>query len=78
MLEMARSALQQYATKFKLDGLSYEELSGMHRSISDIVEAIGTTADTTEEKKNHTLSLLPDTLKAINTAYGSKNGGEGQ
>ncbi|MBQ2446504.1 MAG: serine/threonine protein kinase [Oscillospiraceae bacterium] len=78
MLEMARSALQQYATKFKLDGLSYEELSGMHRSISDIVETIGTTADTTEEKKNHTLSLLPDTLKAIDTAYGSKNGGEGQ
>ncbi len=75
MLEMARSALQQYATKFKLDGVSAEELTEMHSYIEAIIHSISTTADTTEEKKNHILTLLPDTLKAIDAAYSTKKGG---
>lgn len=75
MLEMARSALQQYATKFKLDGVAKDKLTQMHNSISAIVHTISPTADTTEEKKDQILNLLPDTLKAIETAYGTKKGG---
>ncbi len=75
MLEMARSALQQYATKFKLDSIPKDELIQMHSSISSIVHTISPAADTTEEKKDLILTLLPDTLKAIDTAYGTKKGG---
>ena len=75
MLEMARSALQQYATKFKLDGVAKDKLIQMHNSISAIVHTISPTADTTEGKKDQILNLLPDTLKAIETAYGTKKGG---
>ncbi len=75
MLEMARSAVQQYATKFKLDDVPRDELSRMHSTISAIVRSISPTADTTEEKQNHILTLLPDTLRAIDAAYGTKKGG---
>ena len=75
MLEMARSAVQQYATKFKLDNVPREELSAMHSTISAIVRSISPTADTTQEKKEHILTLLPDTLRAIDAAYGTKKGG---
>lgn len=75
MLEMARSAVQQYATKFKLDNVPREELSAMHSTISAIVRSISPTADTTQEKKDHILTLLPDTLRAIDAAYGTKKGG---
>ena len=75
MLEMARSAVQQYATKFKLDNVPREDLSAMHSTISAIVRSISPTADTTQEKKDHILTLLPDTLRAIDAAYGTKKGG---
>jgi serine/threonine-protein kinase len=75
MLEMARSAIQQYATKFKLDDVPRESLSEMHRSISAMVRSINTTTDTTTNKKNNTITLLPDTLRAIDSAYGTNKGG---
>ena len=75
MLELARSALQQYATKFKADGIEQEKLTGMYELISDTVKNIATTADKTEEKKNNTISLLDDTERAIKNAYGTCKGG---
>ncbi len=75
LLEMARSALQQYATKFKLDGIPHQEMSQLHSTITEIASSIHPTAETTEEKKDHILTLLPDTLRAIDVAYGTKNGG---
>lgn len=78
LLEMARGALQQYATKFKLDGLSYEALTQLHSSVSDIAQSIRATAETTQAKQETILSLLPETLKAIDTAYGVRTGGEAQ
>ena len=78
LLEMARAALQQYATKFKLDGVAYAELSEMHHSISTVAASIQPTADTTQAKQDLILALLPDTLNAIDTAYGVKTGGGAQ
>lgn len=78
LLEMARAALQQYATKFKLDGVAYAELSEMHHSISTVAASIQPTADTTQAKQDLILALLPDTLNAIDTAYGIKTGGGAQ
>lgn len=77
LLEMSRSALQQYATKFKGDGITKEQLQAMYNDIEKTVNEIETTADKTTEKKNKTISLLDDTKNAINTAYGTGKGGNG-
>ena len=75
LLEMSRSALQQYATKFKGDGITHEQMQSMYTKISDTVNSIATTTDKTEEKKNGTISLLDDTKNAIDTAFGTSKGG---
>ena len=75
LLEMSRSALQQYATKFKGDGITQKQMQDMYTTISNAVNSIATSADKTEEKKNNTISLLDDTKNAIETAFGTSNGG---
>lgn len=75
LLEMSRSALQQYATKFKDDGITQKQMQDMYTTISDTVNSIATSADKTEEKKNNTISLLDDTKNAIETAFGTSKGG---
>lgn len=75
LLEMSRSALQQYATKFKGDGITQEQMQSMYSKIADTVKSITTSADKTEEKKNSTISLLDDTKNAIDTAFGTSKGG---
>ncbi len=78
LLEMSRSAIQQYSTKFKGDGVTQDQLNEMLTQVSDTVRSIETTADKTAEKKNKTISLLDDTKKAIETAYGTDIGGDQQ
>lgn len=75
LLEMSRSALQQYATKFKGDGITQKQMQDMYTTISNTVSSIATTADKTEEKKSNTISLLDDTKNAIETAFGTSKGG---
>lgn len=75
LLELSRSAIQQYATKFKGDGISEADITKMYELVEKTVTGITTTADKTEEKKNKTVSLLSDTKQAIETAYGTKTGG---
>lgn len=75
LLEMSRSALQQYATKFKGDGITQKQMQDMYTTISDTVNSIATSVDKTEEKKNNTISLLDDTKNAIETAFGTSKGG---
>lgn len=72
LLELARSALQQYATKFKNDGISYEEIRQQYELISRTLKSVVTTTGTTEKKKKENVSLLKATEKAIITAYGSR------
>ena len=76
LLELARNAIQQYATKFKSDGVTKEELLAMFETVSDTVQGIETTADVTAEKKDNTVKLLEDTENAIETAYGTEKGGD--
>ena len=75
LLELSRSAIQQYATKFKGDGISETDIMKMYDLVEKTVTEITTTADKTEEKKNKTVSLLSDTKQAIITAYGTKTVG---
>ena len=74
MLEFSRSALQQYATKFKVDGVPQQDMVEMYNMISAATESIQTTSDKTDAKKAMILSLLEDTLKTIETAYGTNSG----
>lgn len=74
MLEFSRSALQQYATKFKVDGVPQQDMVEMYNIISAATESIQTTSDKTDAKKAMILSLLEDTLETIETAYGTNSG----
>lgn len=76
LIELTRGTIQQYATKFKLDGVSEAQLSGLYKLVSDTVNSIDTTTDKTDELKNMIISNLSDTNKAIKSAYGTNKEGE--
>lgn len=76
LLELARSSLQQYATKFKADGVPYEDILAFYEKVQEGVDAIETTTDTTAEKKALTVGLLADTKHAVDIAYGVEKGDE--
>ncbi len=75
LIELTRGAIQQYATKFKVDGVSESELTDLYDLVANTVNSIETTADKTDELKATTVSNLPDTKAAIESAYGTSKGG---
>lgn len=75
LLELSRSAIQQYATKFKNDGISQEELDSMINSIDMIANRIDTTTELTDEKKANIIDLIDDTKAAVDVAFGIYKGG---
>lgn len=79
LVELVRGSIQQYATKFKLDGITKQQLTDLYDSVSRTAESVVATTDKTEEMKNMTISYLPDTENAINLAYDTevKGGSEG-
>ena len=76
LLALTQSALHKYATKFKVDGVTQKEITDLYKTVSDSINSITTTTENTEEEKNVILSLLPDTLEAIEVAYGTSKGGK--
>lgn len=76
LIELTRGTIQQYATKFKVDGVSETQLSELYNLVSDTVNSIDTTTDKTDELKNMIISNLSDTNKAIKSAYGTNREGE--
>lgn len=78
LLELSRSAIQQYSTKFKIDGVKEKELMQMYDDIEEILNTIDVPTDDPSDvrfiKKNNTLLLLPDTREAIITAYATNKG----
>ncbi len=75
LVELARGALQQYATKFKIDGVSEQEILSLYQQLEQVTDAIQTTTDVTDAKRSTIKGLMPDTLTAIRTAYGTDAGG---
>ena len=75
LIELTRGAIQQYATKFKVDGITEDQLTELYNSVANTVNSIETTADKTDELKETTVSKLPDTKAAIESAYGTSKGG---
>ena len=74
LIELTRSAIQQYAVKFRSDGVKEESITSLLDTVSDTLEHILTTSDTTEEKRQRSLELMPAAYEALQTAYG--DGGE--
>ena len=75
LIELTRGAIQQYATKFKVDGVTEDQLTELYNTVANTVNSIETTADKTDELKATTFSNLPDTKVAIESAYGTSKGG---
>lgn len=76
LLDRAQGALHQYATKFKLDGITKSEQIAMYNIVEQIVGTIETTADVTDELKKSIASNLAATISAIESAYSMNNGGD--
>ena len=76
LLGLTQNALHKYATKFKVDGVAQKEIIALYETVSDSINAITTTTENTEKEKNEIVSLLPDTLGAIEVAYGTSKGGK--
>lgn len=74
LLELSRSAIQQYATKFKNDGISQSELDSMLDNIEIIAKSIDTTTDLTDEKKANITKFVGDARTAVELAYGTNKG----
>lgn len=72
LLELTRSAIQQYATKFKADGVSQDQLILIIDEIENIVKSLETTTDKTTEKKANIIRHLPDTKNSVSVAFGTK------
>lgn len=69
LVELVRGSIQQYATKFKLDGITRQQLTDLYDSVSSIADSVVTTTDKTDEMKATTISYLSDTMDAIDLAY---------
>ena len=76
LLTLAQNALHKYATKFKTDGVTQKEITGFYNTIVDTLNGITTTSEKTEEEKAKSVKYLPDTLEAIEVAYGTSKGGK--
>ena len=78
LVELVRSAAQQYATKFKLDGVSVNELTGLYGSALEALSKIEVPEDDKTDvrtvKKMKTEQHMQDTKAAIETAYGTGKG----
>ncbi len=75
LIELTRSAIQQYATKFKVDGITEEQMKELYDLSAYTVGSIETTTDKTDELKNTIITNLLDTKAVIETAYGTRIGG---
>ncbi|MBO4477591.1 MAG: serine/threonine protein kinase [Lachnospiraceae bacterium] len=69
LLELGRAALHQYVPKFKVDGVTKEQILELYNVINETVTSIDTSADITAEKRQNTLQFMPDTLDRINIEY---------
>lgn len=79
LIELARSAIQQYSTKFKIDGVTYDELDTLYTKINKLLSSISVpTNDSTDVrtvKKSNTLEYMEETKNAIEIAFGTNKEG---
>ena len=69
VVELVRSAIHQYSTGFKMDGITEDQLEQLLSNIEQCVDAIPDSTALIEEMKEELYRLLPDTEIALHTAY---------
>ncbi|MBR4083930.1 MAG: serine/threonine protein kinase [Lachnospiraceae bacterium] len=72
MLELARFSIHKYATDFKKDGVTEDEILSLFDRLNSYLEGVRTTTDMTDTMKLESLKMMVETQKAITTAYGTK------
>lgn len=80
-VELSRGAVQQYATKFKIDGVKREELSALLNKINTAMSAIGgewenDPEDIRTQKKANIAHLMDDTRRTVDVAFGTNTGAD--
>ena len=71
LLKLVRYSLHKYATDFKKDGVTEEEMLALFDKMKGYLEGITTTMDITDEMKMECMDLLEDTQRSIINAYGT-------
>ena len=69
LLELAINAMQQYATKFKNDGITQEQVLGLYERVTGYLGEIEPSTELTAQKKQKIEQLLDDTDQAVRLAY---------
>lgn len=72
LLELSRSSLQQYANRFKADGVTRDDMLQLCDSIDQISGGLVTTTQKTDELKSEIRSRLEETRDAIQAAFGNE------
>jgi len=72
LLELARFSIQKYATDFKKDGVSGEDMLALFSKVKDYFDDITTTTDITDTMKLESLKEMEATYEAITIAYATK------
>jgi serine/threonine-protein kinase len=81
LLGLSQSAIQQYATKFKIDGVTEAELTSLYSDILSVLDSTSgeweyDSTDVRTVKKAEIVSLMDATKAAIEVAYGTSGGGD--
>ena len=69
LLELAINAMQHYATKFKNDGITQEQVLGLYERVTGYLGEIEPSTELTAQKKQKIEQLLDDTDQAVRLAY---------
>ena len=75
VLELARSAIHQYSTGFKRDGISQIQIENMLNDVERCVNGVSNSTAKIEEMKTSIKALFGDTKAAVDAAYGTSKGG---
>ena len=69
LMELTRAAIQQYAVKFRSDGVEEKDITALLDTVAKSLEDVETTSDTTESKRQQSIDLLPATYETLAAAY---------
>jgi serine/threonine-protein kinase len=71
LMDIARGAMQRFATKFKAEGISQDRQLALYEMIKTNVEKMAADVDATAEIKKDVTDHLEETYETIMTAYGT-------
>ena len=76
LLKLSQNAVRNYATNFKTDGVSQEEMMSMLENIETVVATVNTTTDQMTERKNKIIDNMEISRSAVEHAYSTTPQGE--